>query len=342
MKKIYGFDDLRQQFIDNFTTNRLHHCNMIVGTHGIGKMQFLLDIASIILSKKNSDFSIDKNQIELTKKLIDSGGHTDLTILDLNTLDDFGKENTSKKAEINVKQIRKVIDEIKLTPSISKYKVLLVDSIDNVNINGQNALLKTLEEPTKNTYIFLVCHNVNKVINTIISRSNVVFAPDLNIEDWGKAMVDLLEDEDTEFDYDIQALYDISDHSVGKALDMIKHKAIELYNNIIVVLCSNNFNLGEIQKVCDYSGSNETFSIFSTLVGKLFENIIKFYRTGDEYIFMENTVLVQEFLKRNTIFDVIHRYDNLRKIINEVNVYNFDKKQAVNTILTQNINKYPV
>lgn len=334
MKKIYGFDSLRQQFIDNFTANRLHHCSMIVGVRGIGKMQFLLDIASVILSKKDDNFSINENEIESTRKLVDSGAHTDLTILDLNTLDDSGKENTSKKAEINIKQVRSVIDEIKLTPSISKYKVLIVDSIDNVNVNGQNALLKTLEEPTKNTYIFLVCHNVNKVINTIISRSNVVFAPDLKIEDWGRAMADVLGDEDIEFEYDIQTLYDISDHSVGKALDMIKYKALELYDNIVGVLCDNNLNLGEIQKICDYSNSNETFYIFSTLAGKLFENIIKFYRTGDEDIFVENTDLIREFLKKNTISDVIDRYNNLRKVMNEVNSYSFDRKQAVNVILT--------
>ncbi len=333
MKKIYGFDNLKQQFIDNFVSNRLHHCNMIAGIRGVGKMQFILDLASIILSQKEDKFSINENEIELTKKLIESGGHTDLTILDINTIDDSGKENLSKKAEINVKQVRKTIDEIKLTPSISKNKVLIIDSIDNVNINGQNALLKTLEEPTKNTYIFLVCHNLNKVINTILSRSNITFAPDLTIEDWGQTISDILESEDIDFDYDIQTLYDISDHSIGKALEMINCKALNLYENMIDIVC-NNLDLNKFQKIFDYSGSNEMFCIFSTIISKLFENIIKFYRTNNENIFTKNTIIIQEFLKKNSIDNIINRYENIKKAINETNIYSLDKKQTINVILT--------
>ena len=128
----------------------------------------------------------------------------------MNTIDESGKENNSKKSEINIKQVRKVIDEVKLTPSISKNKVLIIDSIDNVNINGQNALLKTIEEPTRNTYIFLICHNTNKVISTILSRSNITFVSDLKIEDWSKAIECVLEDKNMEFDGDVEILYNIS------------------------------------------------------------------------------------------------------------------------------------
>ena len=336
MKKLYGFDNIKQNFIDNFINNKLHHCNIIAGTKGIGKMQFVLESASIILSEKNSK-DISGYNIESTRKLIDSGGHTDLIILDMNTIDESGKENNSKKSEINIKQVRKVIDEVKLTPSISKNKVLIIDSIDNVNINGQNALLKTIEEPTKNTYIFLICHNTNKVISTILSRSNITFVSDLKIEDWSKAIECVLEDKNMEFDGDVEILYNISNHSISTAIKMIECRTLEQYNNIIKVICGDN-NIYDIQKIADDFSSNDTFEIFTNLIEKIFENIIRFQITADDNIFGENTNNVQNFVKKSSLVSIIKRYENIRKYINDTNIYNLDKKQIIDIVLLNSIN----
>ena len=336
MKKLYGFDNIKQNFIDNFINNKLHHCNIIAGTKGIGKMQFVLELASIILSEKNSK-DISGYNIGSTRKLIDSGGHTDLIILDINTIDESGKENNSKKSEINIKQVRKVIDEVKLTPSISKNKVLIIDSIDNVNINGQNALLKTIEEPTRNTYIFLICHNTNKVISTILSRSNITFVSDLKIEDWSKAIECVLEDKNMEFDGDVEILYNISNHSISTAIKMIECRTLEQYNNIIKVICGDN-NIYDIQKIADDFSLNDTFEIFTNLIEKIFENIIRFQITADDNIFGENTNNVQNFVKKSSLLSIIKRYENIRKYINDTNIYNLDKKQIIDIVLLNSMN----
>ena len=177
---IFGFEEIESNILKLFKDNKLHHCNLIYGSEGIGKSTFITEnIAPVILDVEN---------IEKTKKLILSGGHTDFIKLDINSLTEDGKENTSKKNEINVSQARRVINEIRMTPSISKYKLLIIDSIDKLNINAQNVLLKTLEEPPKNTFIFLICNNIDKTIKTIISRSNIILVPPLKIESWVKAV----------------------------------------------------------------------------------------------------------------------------------------------------------
>ena len=144
MKTVYGFNEIKKNILDSFTVGKLHHCNLINGIKGTGKASFIYnEIIPFILSETNSinKETIVNSVVDRTVKLIESGGHSDLLVLDINTTDEDGKENTSKKGEINVNQARKIINNIKLTPSISKNKVLIIDSIDNLNIND-NILVK--------------------------------------------------------------------------------------------------------------------------------------------------------------------------------------------------------
>ena len=49
-------------------------------------------------------------------------------------------------------------------------KIVLIDNIENLNINATNALLKALEEPSNNTFFFIIHNNSYKLVDTIKSR----------------------------------------------------------------------------------------------------------------------------------------------------------------------------
>jgi DNA polymerase-3 subunit delta' len=335
MKEIFGFDDIKSEIIKNFNDNKLHHCNLINGTRGIGKSEFVHDVASIILSEKNN---VDRKNIgisELSKtcKLIESGGHTDLFILNIDTLDIDGKENTSKKGEINVNQVRKIVESLKLSPSISNNKVLIVDSVDNVNVNGQNTLLKTLEEPPSNTYIFLICHNINKVINTIQSRSNIFNIPNLNLENWVKALFGNTEMQEKELtDDEIQNLYNLSNYSVGFALEIVKSNATDLYDKVLDLITNGN-----ITKIQEFSGtidSQELFELFSNFLDKIFQNLIEFSSLYVDGTFSEKKEKIFiNILKNVGIKKIIESYEYSKKMIYDINTYNLDKRHCVGVLL---------
>ncbi len=337
MREIYGFSSIKEEIIKNYKNNNLHHCNLIYGQKGIGKASFAYNISAFILSQKGNE-EIFNNEIEKTYKLMESGGHTDFKILDINTLDANEKENTSKKGEINVNQVRKVIDDIKLTPSIAKNKVLIIDSIDMVNVNGQNALLKTLEEPPKNTYIFLICHNMNKVIRTIQSRSNVIGVGSLDIENWSKAFFSNEEMQSVELeDEDIEDLYNLSDYSVGNAIEIVKNNAIDFYDNILNLLLNNN--MLEIQKFAEKVNTIELFDLFSKFFDKIFQNLFESRYLIDESKFYERRKeKIQNILKRYGIERLLEKYEKGKKLLNDIDVYNLDKKHCI-TVLFNDLNK---
>lgn len=337
---LYGFSKIEEQLVHNFKNNKLHHCNLIVGRKGIGKATFIKNFSSILLCENNTN-EFEDNSIRKAKKLIESGGHTDLTILDINTVDDSGKENNSKKGEINIKQVRKIIDDIKLTPSISKNKVMIIDAIDQVNINGQNALLKTLEEPTANTYLFLICHNINNVIETIKSRSNVIQISDLLFEDWRKAVFDLCELKNIKLNTtntNINELYAISNHSVSLALDIINNNAMELYYSISENISKEKKNISEIQKLASFVNSNEMFEIFVVLFDKFFENLLAIHLSSNK---MEeiNSYCQESNLantaRNNKLTDIIKYYEYGKNLLNDISVYNLDRKHGINVLMNE-------
>ena len=56
----------------------------------------------------------------------------------------------------------------------SEKKVYIINGVENLNIAASNSILKFLEEPEENIIAILVCDNINNVLETIISRCQVI------------------------------------------------------------------------------------------------------------------------------------------------------------------------
>ena len=318
---IFGFEDIENNLLNSYKNNKLHQCNLLYGTKGIGKNTFIVEnIAPILLNNGN---------IEKTKSMIFGGGHTDFLKLNLNSLTEDDKENTSKKGEINVSQTRRIINEIKMTPSIANYKVLVIDSIDNLNINAQNVLLKTLEEPPKNTFIFLICHNIDKVIKTIRSRSNIIKVPDLSVDNWSRAVFSNEEVQEIELtDEDINDLYDLSNHSVAYAVEIILNNSLNLYTDILDTLVTKDIN--KIQDLTQLIVDDNKYFIFCNFMNKFFSDLIHYFFDD---VFMYNNKNKEKFsfiLKNIGIRKALNYYDIFTKTVSDINTYNLDKKLAFN------------
>ena len=76
--------------------------------------------------------------------------------------------------EIEIGQIRGLIERLQLKPSVAPFKAAIIDSAHLMNAESQNALLKTLEEPSPNTVIILIADNASRLLPTIVSRSVVI------------------------------------------------------------------------------------------------------------------------------------------------------------------------
>lgn len=77
----------------------------------------------------------------------------------------------NKQGNIPVEETRKLLPKISLKPFEAPFKVVLIWHPESLNLSSGNALLKTLEEPPASTLFFLVCADAQKLLTTILSRT---------------------------------------------------------------------------------------------------------------------------------------------------------------------------
>ena len=82
-------------------------------------------------------------------------------------------EAENKQANINIAEAHDIIKKLSLKSFESDYKVLIMWLPEYLDTQG-NALLKLIEEPPAKTLFLLVCENQDKILNTIISRTQLV------------------------------------------------------------------------------------------------------------------------------------------------------------------------
>lgn len=75
---------------------------------------------------------------------------------------------------IGIEEIRNISNFLSLKPFQEKNKIVFIEEAQNLTIEAQNSLLKTLEEPPKNSLIFLSCPNESLLLPTIVSRCQVL------------------------------------------------------------------------------------------------------------------------------------------------------------------------
>ncbi len=167
---IAGQDRAIAQFAEGWATRRLHHAWLLAGPKGVGKASFarqaarrvLADAAGPPLDLPGIDTSADHPIV----KLVDAGSHPDMRWLER-----LPKEKGDGLArDITVKQVRSLGEFMGMTSALSQWRVAVIDSMDELNREASNALLKMLEEPPPNTLFFLVSSAPGRLLPTIRSR----------------------------------------------------------------------------------------------------------------------------------------------------------------------------
>lgn len=80
----------------------------------------------------------------------------------------------NKQGEIRVEDAQEIVKSLSLKSLEGSYKIMIIWMADKMNIAASNKLLKLLEEPTDKTVFILITENVENIIQTILSRCQVL------------------------------------------------------------------------------------------------------------------------------------------------------------------------
>ena len=87
-------------------------------------------------------------------------------------------EAAADKKLISVEQVRSIVEEATLRPYEGRNKVFVVYPADGLSVSGSNSLLKTLEEPSRDTTFILITRSADLLLPTIRSRSQQLYVGD--------------------------------------------------------------------------------------------------------------------------------------------------------------------
>ena len=160
-----GHDDAVAAFKAAFAEQRPHHAWLLTGPQGLGKALFAETAAIWLLAGQPAGIGFGGGQGSPAQSLIAAGSHPDFRRL-VRTEDDKGK----LRSVIRVDEVRSLQPLFRQTPSIAAWRVVIVDSADEMNPQSANALLKNLEEPPQQTLFFLISHTPGRLLPTIRSR----------------------------------------------------------------------------------------------------------------------------------------------------------------------------
>ena len=296
---LYGYESYFKFFNKLYEQDNLPNSILISGQKGLGKSTFTYHFINFLLSKgeKNEynrrDYLIDPNNS--TYKSIQSGTHANLFILD--AIDD---EN------IKIDQIRKLLLFLNKSTYYKSLKIVLLDNAEYLNINSSNALLKAIEEPSKDTYFFIINNDSQKIMNTIKSRC-IDFVINFNFLEKKNIFNKIIQTYSlnfTESDLDIFLYFDTQGN-------LLKYLSI---------LKNSNFKISEDYLSC--------ISYFMDLYNektdpKLLGFITLFIQNFYNQLSLNNSLFINNYYRN--LYKILHLIDNMKK-------FHLDKKNLIFSI----------
>jgi DNA polymerase-3 subunit delta' len=212
---IRGHDAALAAFRAASSSGRLHHAWLLVGPEGIGKASFAYALARRLLAEAAGPAiageGLDVPDDHPIASLLAAGSHPDFKHLQRLPKDSSGE----LARNINVGQIRALQGLLGSTPSMSDRRIVLVDSVDDLEPSGANALLKNLEEPPAHCLFLLVSHAPGRLLPTIRSRCRILRFQPLGEADMQAVLHRTMPDADSA---EIRALAQISGGAPGRAM----------------------------------------------------------------------------------------------------------------------------
>ncbi len=164
---IIGHDFQKNILMRAARDNMASHSYLFTGPDGVGKKLMALEFAKL-LNCSEPVASAEKSCGCPSCRKIDKGIHPDVVLVEFT-----GVKN------IKVDQVRDEIEEkLYLKPFEGRFKIVIVDEAERMNHSAQNAFLKTLEEPPRDSVIILLSSRPGTLLPTLRSRcQTVVFNP---------------------------------------------------------------------------------------------------------------------------------------------------------------------
>jgi DNA polymerase-3 subunit delta' len=231
---LYGMSYFFNEIINLYNKKKMPNKILLSGKKGLGKSTLAYHIINYILSL-NEDFKYDIKKFNINKnnksyKLLQNHSHPNFYLIDL----------IEEKKTIDVAQIRDMINYTNKSCFNDLPRFILIDNIEKLNKNSNNALLKIIEEPNDGIFFILINNNEKKILPTLKSRClnykiNLTFIQSIDIANLvlDKCISNLINSDIINYYITPGEIINLVNLSVDKKINLLDHNLESLLKLLI-------------------------------------------------------------------------------------------------------------
>lgn len=261
---VYGQDVIVKTLKNVIKNDKLSHAYLFTGPRGTGKTSSAKLFAKAINCLNNKDGDAC-NECENCKSF---NNNSNPDIIEIDAASNNG-----------VDEIREIKNKVSLVPSMSKYKVYIIDEVHMLSIGAFNALLKTLEEPPEYIIFILATTEPQKIPATIISRCQRFDFKSISHDKMKQCLENIISKENISID--AGAIEEIINNSKGGMRD-----AIGLLDQASA-FCNNNITANDIEELSGNISIKQIRTFLSNIMQKeynvIFDLIYNYSSNGKDF-----------------------------------------------------------
>ncbi len=287
---LFGQSDAETRFLDAWRQDRLHHAWLLRGPSGIGKATLAYRIARTLIdapadaggglfgdATPQIPDTLDRPTDCPVAARIAAGSEPRLFVLRRTPNPNTGR----MRAQIAIDDVRRLREFLGLSAADGGWRVIIIDSADEMNRNSANALLKFLEEPPALSMFLLISHAPASLLPTIRSRCRTLDLAPLGAEDhaWALEAAGAQTTSET-----AAVLTQLAAGSVGRALRLTAADGSEIYGQIVEIMRGgagvDRTALSPFAESCAARGQSDRFDIVLDLTQTLLARLARAAATG--------------------------------------------------------------
>ena len=289
-------------------TQNISHAYLFSGPRGTGKTSVAKIFAKSVNCLKSTTGEAC-GKCEICKALKEN----DIDIIEIDAASNNG-----------VDEIREIRNNVKLMPTVGKYKVYIIDEVHMLSPGAFNALLKTLEEPPQHIIFILATTEIQRIPLTIMSRCQKFDFKKISNKDIEKKLHEILKLEEKELSDDVISLIaKISDGGLRDAINLLDQVLTSSNDNVTV---DDIYNLNgdiselELERLFDNIIDGDIASILKT-VDQFYDQGKNIYSIIDRLILLTRNININNNVNNYFDSETQKKYEKYFNLSNDITNY---------------------